>query len=164
MSVKYSTKISHQSGVALMEVLITMVVIAFGLLALLSLQTKTMLSATQSNQYYLATASAQEIGERIRANVEKYNDYNMSDFGRASISCDGVCLEDLTQWHDNLAGPDGGTVPRNGISGFQGKVDISTLGGIDVAVISVRWLESDAVDADDFYTYTLRMPLNRNIL
>lgn len=162
MSVKYSMSTSPQSGIALMEVLITMVVIAFGLLALLSLQTKTMLSATQSNQYYVATVAAQEMGERIRANVEAAENYSMGAFGRAGASCANVCASDISEWHDNLAGPVGGPIPRNGIPGAEGQivVDNSLAVGL-VATISVRWKEHD--DAVNFYTYSLQVPLNANV-
>lgn len=151
----------HQQGVALIEVLITIVVIAFGLLGLLSLQAKTMLTATQSNQYYVATVAAQDMGERIRANVENAASYDMNAFGRGGAACAGVCAIDISDWHDNLGGPVAGPVPRNGIAGAEGQVVMTNTAAGAVAQISVRWLEQD--DAVNHYVYTLEVPINANV-
>jgi type IV pilus assembly protein PilV len=148
------------SGIALIEVLITIVVIAFGLLGLLTLQTKTMLSATQTNQYYVATMSAQDMGERIRANAENYLNYDMNSFGRGGAGCAGVCAIDIADWHDNIAGPEGATITANAIAGAEGQIVIANTAAGPTANISVRWTEQDSADP---YTYTLQVPINANV-
>jgi type IV pilus assembly protein PilV len=152
--------VKSSSGVALLEVLITILVIAFGLLGLLSLQTSTMLSATQTNQYYVATMSAQDMGERIRANAENLASYQMDDFGRGSINCDGVCEIDINDWHNNISGPENGPITANAIPNAEGQIQLRNTPSGLVADVSVRWVQQGEPQP---FTYTLEVPINANI-
>ncbi len=163
-SVSISSARNHQSGVALIEILITIVVIAFGLLGLLSLQARTMVTATQANYQFVASTAAQEMGERIRADAESAASYNMganitaTDRSAISGACSGVCLSGINQWMDDLAG-DGTSIPVNGISGAEARVVVVTAAGITNATVTISW----PVGETDTQTYIVQMPINTNI-
>ncbi|WP_226666304.1 type IV pilus modification protein PilV [Microbulbifer aggregans] len=57
-----------QNGATLIEVLVSVLVIAIGLLGIAATQMMTLKNSSGSNQRYMAALAAQEIVERIRAN------------------------------------------------------------------------------------------------
>lgn len=70
MSIIHSKGIAdkrQQSGIAMIEVVVTMFVVAFGVMSLMTLQLSTLNSVNQSNQVYTATILVQDMLERVRA-------------------------------------------------------------------------------------------------
>jgi len=57
-----------EAGVTLIEVLIAVFILAFGMLGIAGLQTSALTNNNMSNQYTLATAAAQDMIERMRGN------------------------------------------------------------------------------------------------
>lgn len=111
-----------QEGVSLIEVLITIVVMSFGLLALASFQVKSLSYLSLSNQYYQVTAVAESISENIRAN-------GISNF---SITCElQICNIDsdnyLKEQLESIATPEIKATASSDASG--------------VVKINIEWVE-----------------------
>ena len=71
--------INKQKGIGLIEVLITILVIAIGLLGLAGMQAQSMKSTYQSGQRSQAIWIAQELAERMRANPQAVSDKDYED-------------------------------------------------------------------------------------
>lgn len=109
-----------QKGVALLEVLIAMFVMAFGFLALLKLQMASLSNITTSNQRYVAASLAQAMGEKIRANVELADQYTGLETRTFTKNCSvantcGAAHErDAYQWQQSLLSANSGLTNANG--------------------------------------------------
>lgn len=129
-----------QQGVAMVEVLIAMLVMAFGFLALLKLQVTSLNNVTASNQRYVAASLAQTMGERIKANKENissYDDIDTSTFtavctGENSAGCIGYTA-DIHRWKESLE-------KTSGLSGARGVIDIED----EIINIQILWSEKQA--------------------
>lgn len=139
-----------QKGIGLVEVLATLAVIAFGFLALLKLQAQTVNNVTETNQRYVASILAQDMGERIRANSQRASDYTMSDFNTKSNSCDDICEDDIDEWLANISDP------VNALNGGEGKI---VYNGSDEVTIEVSWSQKGTTDRAFFI---LAVPINNN--
>lgn len=67
-----------QSGLALIEVLVAVLILGIGLLGLAALQVTSTQMTTQSQQKSQAILLAQDMIERVRANRSNAGDYNMT--------------------------------------------------------------------------------------
>ena len=161
---------NQQSGVALIEVLVTMVIVAIGLLALMTLQVHTMSTSQGASERYRAALLAQDLGERIRANASTDAQVALYaiDWGGAP-ACGGLCQIDLDEWLYNIydANP---VVPedrRNMLPNGEGRVEIlPDAANPQSANIEIRWRDkTDDNIADDegcgagFRCYSLTIPL-----
>lgn len=140
---------SRNHGLGLIEVVITVLILAVGLLGMAGLQTR---AAQFNHSAYLrsqATVLAYDISDRMRVNRQASHDgaYNVSlgDSGSGS----GLAGDDLTEWLDALATllPDG-----------QGSVACNSDG---LCTVTVRWADVSATTGDDpgfsQYSYTTRI-------
>jgi type IV pilus assembly protein PilV len=117
-----------QHGFTLLEVLISMVIVALGLLGLAGLQA---VSLKNGNTAYLrsqATLLSHDVVERMRVNrtVALAGTYNIAIGATAGGS--GVAGTDLSEWKRNLSQslPAGdGSVAVTGVGGAQGNVQIT---------------------------------------
>lgn len=147
--------ITKQSGVALLEVLIALVVVAVGLIGMALLQVTAMKHAHQGQMHSHSTYLLYDISDRIRANQDAADsgDYDLV-FGASVtagrncelLECTGVQMADfdLDQWEDHIL---------RALPGGEGAVSVS--GG--VATISIRY--DDDRDESDTVTYQLQAPL-----
>lgn len=101
----------RQSGTSLMEVLMTVVILAFGLLGLAKLQSKIQLAELESYQRVQATLLAADISERINANRAQAANYvSTGTFGTGDsqpADCSTVAIgapRDLCEWSHSLKG------------------------------------------------------------
>jgi type IV pilus assembly protein PilV len=114
-----------QRGVGLIEVLISLVVIAIGLLGLAALQGKAQKAELESYQRSQALILLQDVAGRLRANRAGKDGY--SDGG----SCTGTCALDKQAWQSQLLLPD---APLNGV------VCISKSSGAgNTFIVSIAW-------------------------
>ena len=101
----------RQSGTSLLEVLVTVVIIALGLLGMAGLQSKTQVAGVESFQRVQAAILASDLGERINANRAQAADYVVagtvgtgdgepSDCTTLAIGSD----RDLCEWSNALKG------------------------------------------------------------
>lgn len=155
-----------QSGFTLVEVMITVFVVAVGLLAAAALQAVSKRAAVDAMQRTTATVIAQDMVERMRANRLAYREYEAlietqpADPGCGlTADCSGAALVayDKAQWWRNLDGAaetiangSGGTENAGGLRNPKGCV--RTVG--DVAEVVVVWrgmsqISQGAVEADN---------------
>lgn len=131
---------SCQSGFSLLEVLITLVIIAIGLMGFAAMMVHSMKNNRIAMQRSIATFYAYDILDCMRANRSAVASGNYTvDFG-GTLSGTSVAASDVTAWKAALA-----TLLPSG----QGKISIPS--GSTVKV-EIRWTET--VNAGDNATHT----------
>ena len=141
--------LARQRGVTLVEVLIAMLLMSFGVLAMTAMQAHAIQHRQTTDSRARATLLAHDLADRMRANTAPLGDWGAYDLSAAAASaasaappsadaCQGsaVCTfdemaaADLAQWQQQLAG----SLP-------QGRGHVRTVGAqADVWVI---WDEAD---------------------
>lgn len=103
--------LASQQGVTLLEVLITIVILAFGLLGLAGLQSKIQLAEVESFQRSQAIVLLSDMTERISANTANASSYvSASAYGTADSqpsSCTALAAgasRDVCEWSNALKG------------------------------------------------------------
>ncbi len=144
-----------QKGVGLIEVMVSALILAIGLLGVMALQARSLQFSQQSYMYNQATLYAQDISERIRANSDSVDEY-LIDFGETSSASSsnqcltGSCTEaqlaqwDLKIWLDNLAA----SLP-------EGEGSISRIG--DQVIVTVRFDSSRGEDNPESVSFTMQI-------
>src|SRR5690554_3541820 len=148
---KRSLPRSAQKGFSLIEVLITVLVLAIGLLGLASLQANSLVGNQQSYMRSQATSLAYDMTDRLRANKRAALDgaYNtpFDDAVACAVPRGGgtVAEDDLESWQIALA---------CALTEGCGAVDVD--GGSGIATIRVRWTNgrSDGTETETFVTRT----------
>lgn len=114
--------IKQQRGVGMIEVLVTVLIIAIGLLGLASLQVASMKNTNNAHYRALATIYAYDMVERMRSNPDgvkagQYNGLTVNGKETKCTGCTAIQL-DTSEWGQALgaAFPDGvaGRVVQNG--------------------------------------------------
>lgn len=109
----------QQRGVALLEVLIAIFVIAFGFLALLKLQMTSLNNVTAANQRYVAANIGQAMVERLRA-ASTPTDYRGKKTADFTKNCDSatctVVEQDIFEWKRDLSDA------RDALPGGKGEI------------------------------------------
>lgn len=135
----------HQSGLSLIEVLITVVLVSIGLLGLAGLQLTSVRNSSSSGERFIATTLAQDIIERMRANrtgatADQYN------LAMAAAPVAGtVAGDDLIAWTAALAA---------GLPSGDGSVDVDDN---NVATVVVQWTDASDMNADDSRSMSLTL-------
>lgn len=121
----------HQSGISLIEVLVTMVIIAFGLLGMAALQSKTQVAGIESFQRVQASLLAADMGERMNANRAQAGNYvtggSIGTGDSQPANCAALALgatRDLCEWSNALkgAGEKAGTASVGSMQGGLGCI------------------------------------------
>jgi len=139
ISVTRSSVRPNQSGVSLIEVLVTVLILAIGLLGLASLQANALQMNQGANMRSQATGLAYDIADRMRANrpaaLDGDYDTDWADVPDCAVpNLDGdIANRDLTEWRLALAC----ALP-------QGQGRITTTG--NTMSIQVRWDNSRLED------------------
>jgi len=153
-----------QSGTSLIEVLVTLFVMAVGLLGLASMQMISTKNINNSQFRSLATDYAYDMAERMRANragVEAGNYTNLSTSGATATTCNSctisqIALLDQYEWSQAITqGVISGGLP-SGSGAVSGSV---ATGRYD---ISLQWNEQGRDDSGgtlDNTTFTLSIQL-----
>lgn len=122
----------RQAGLGMIEVLVALVLLSVGLLGLAGLQATAMRVGLGSVQRSQAAQLAQDIIERMRANVANAGAYNLA-LGDAPPSCAGLAACDLRDWRLRLQVLPAGT----------GEVKVNG----SQAVVIVQWDDSRGAGA-----------------
>ena len=134
----------HQHGFTIVEAMITFLILSVGLLGMAGLQTKGLQMGQNSYQRSQAAMFAQDIAERMRANVDETVDNVTYKIGvDESAATDQNCVLntctpaqlaefDLAQWKDNVA-----TALPNGKAG----VNIASDGNSAAITVTIYWDE-----------------------
>lgn len=130
----------EQRGISLVEVLVTIVILSFGLLGVAGLLA-TGLRNNQSSQFRTqASILAYDMAERMRANRQAAIDGKYATANTA----DGAAASDRTQWTSALAAK---------LPGGTGSV---AMAGVRYFVITVKWDDSKGVGGDAEQQFELR--------
>jgi type IV pilus assembly protein PilV len=107
-----------QRGTTLVEVLVAMLLMSFGVLAMTAMQAHAIQHSHTSELRTLASLLAQDLGDRMRANVAPLGDWSAYDLSAtakplapAATTCQGstactfteAAAADLAQWQEQLA-------------------------------------------------------------
>jgi type IV pilus assembly protein PilV len=137
--VRTATPRRYQSGLSLIEVLITVVLVSIGLLGLAGLQLTSVQNSNSSSERFIATTLAQDILERMRANRNRAigpgRVYNLAMGADPGVG--GVEGDDLEAWTDAI----GAALPSG-----QGAVAVDDDG---VATVTLQWTDASDKNADD---------------
>ncbi|MEN6587565.1 MAG: type IV pilus modification protein PilV [Sulfuricella sp.] len=119
----------HQRGTTMLEVLITIVVIAFGLLGLAGLQAVSMKNNNHAYYRSVATMMAHDVTERMRANrTAALGGSYATAIGVAAPTPADVASTDLSEWKKNIAASLPSGDAANSVNGT-------------VATITIQWVE-----------------------
>ena len=128
-----SSLVAKQNGITMVEVLVTMIVIALGLLGQAALLTATLSNNNSAYMRSLATMLAYDIIDCMRANrIAASNGSYATDFG-STPSGGTVAGDDLLYWKSQLSSE---------LSSGDGKVVVDGTGN---TTITVRWDERNSV-------------------
>ena len=154
----FATTTSREAGFSLIEVLVTVVILAVGLLGVAGVQALGLRTANVALEHSLVTTLATDMAERIRANPIAFqaNQYVIemdADTPPQGQECTTTCtpqeraVSDLVGWYNRLAvlNQASATITRNG----------------SVAEVSISWVEpgigfgnQDAEEAQTFVYQT----------
>lgn len=100
---------SRQAGAALIEALVAMLIVAFGVLGVISLQTRSFVSNMEGYQRTQALILVNDMAERINLNRTHASDYLATDIGTTDPGdCTDVTLtrakKDLCEWAKAIQG------------------------------------------------------------
>ncbi|HQQ63288.1 MAG TPA: type IV pilus modification protein PilV [Pseudomonadales bacterium] len=137
-----SKPIRNQSGIALLEVLITFFVLAFGLLGLAALQVKSMQFNQDSYLRSQATVAAYDMLDRMRLNLPqvKSGAYNTAYGSSATSTVANPAGGDLTAWITFL---------NNTFPGGDGYINCNNA---TVCTVKVKW--TDRINSTSTNTVT----------
>lgn len=123
-------------GVALIEVLVTMVVIAVGLLAIGATQLSAKRSSFESVQRSQAVQLAQFMMERIRRNPDQLALYHTGDSQALNAACNSnACHADFMAWRNLLArAPGSGLIQPTGCVYIQNHGSLNNTGVVRVVL------------------------------
>jgi type IV pilus assembly protein PilV len=143
-------KIKAQNGAAMMELLIAMLVIAFGVLGFVGLQAKTALSQLEGYQRSQALILIGDISKRIALNRSHASDYvgsniGTTDPGDCSVAA-SLAAKDLCEWSLLIQGASEvqGTTKLGAMTGARGCISSPAA---NEYLISVVWQGVQATGA-----------------
>jgi type IV pilus assembly protein PilV len=132
-------QIRRQSGLSLIEVLITVVLVSIGLLGLAGLQLTSVQNSNSSSERFIATTLAQDILERMRANRNRAigpgKVYNLAMGADPGVG--GVEGADLDAWKEAI---------EAALPSGQGAVAVDA---DSVATVTLEWTDASDKNADD---------------
>lgn len=140
-------------GVGLIEILVTILILAIGLLGLAGLQG---VSTRNNNSAYLrtqATTLAYDIVDAMRANLTAARNgaYNIN-YGASPSSADAIAQAELTTWRANIT-----AILPTGTALTAAQQSQITQGANNTFTINIRWDDSRGADAVQVFTVTTRL-------
>ena len=130
---------SKQAGTSLIEVVVTVLVLATGLLAMGALQTRSLQFNQSAFMRSQANIYAYDITDRIRLNrgdrSANVTDYNV-DYDADAPSTNALASEDITAWRNAM---------RTVLPDAEGQIECADADSIvttRICTISIRWSEA----------------------
>lgn len=115
----HRNSLNKQSGFTLLEVLVTLLIISFGLLGMAALQISALKNNLSAHHRSQATILAYDIVDRMRANITTIDNYvGIPDASVAAVATcltdtgctpQNMALNDLAEWRTDLAELPSGT-------------------------------------------------------
>lgn len=143
LSVSNAGHMRLQSGFSMLEILVTLVILALGLLGTAGLQAQA-LRTNQGGQFRTqAVFMAADIGERMEANkaaavagryvvAEGVNTSSTTDCNGEACNSDDLALFDLEAWQNNVT---------NTLPGGNWTITQTTVGNPSIYAIVVSWVD-----------------------
>jgi type IV pilus assembly protein PilV len=149
---------TEQKGFTLIEVLVTVIILAFGMLGAASIQLESKRVGFDASQRAIAAGLAQDLVERMRTNTGSLASYAAQNIGggkvsepgsRCIASCTGAQIASLDLWEFEQAvdGASSTRVDSSGLISVDGLADPNvciTVVGNDVT-IAIAWRGSVAI-------------------
>lgn len=130
----------YQSGVGLIEVLVTLLVLTTALIALATLQTRALQFNHGSYIESQANIYAYDILDRMRSNVlgdtTLLTEYNLGEDGKSAAK-NAIAQRDLTQWQAGLAS----SLPNG-----KGKINCDS--ATRICIITILWSDVKLLKVD----------------
>ncbi|MEX1032056.1 MAG: type IV pilus modification protein PilV [Cellvibrionaceae bacterium] len=152
-------------GFSMIEVLITIFIMAVGLLGLAALQMVSVKNVNNTQYRTLATIYAYDMAERIRSNREGRAGYNNIEGDEGAVTCNPtpcsaaeMAARDAYEWNEMISD----TVNTDDLpSGLPNGVGTVVGDGVTYA-ITVSWDEQDKAGADgsEAQSFTLNITLD----
>ena len=147
-----------QSGATLIEILISLLMIAFGLLGIAGFITKSTTLTSETTQRARASALLSDMAARISSNKPIAAGYVAAasanpDLGKAVESCVGkvAAALDVCQWSNLLAGVnDAGSTGNSAALGFRGCITKPTADANYVVAVAWGAMSQSFPPADSF--------------
>lgn len=147
----------NQRGVGMIEVLVTVIIMAVGLMGLASLQMHNLKSVNGTEQRTLATLMAYDLAERIRSNKGAGLAAYRAEGAIGAVACSDCSLaqiaqDDLHNWQAELT--------ASGLNEAVGRVTFDAAGHLE---IKISWDQADKyaatsnADGVDTKSFTLKM-------
>jgi len=141
-----TSRLSYESGFSMIEVLITLVILAFGLLGLAGMQSIGLKNSHSSLVRSRAVVIGYDIIDRMRSNCSKalVGDYNIALTAGAPSSPTTMAQKDLAEWKTTIA---------SNLNTGKGSVavDAATL----FATVTIQWDDSRATGGSASQTVTV---------
>lgn len=147
MKLNKTASLRQQRGVGLLEVLISMIILALCMLGMAALQTTALRNNQSAQSRSMATILSASIIDAMRANVAaaRNGQYNVATCGKASG--DVLVQLDVVTW----------------ILSLKSAIGVTACGGINclngLCDITVQWDDSRATAGEQVYTVTTRIRL-----
>ena len=158
-------KNKRNSGVSLIEVMVTVFILSIGLLGIAALQIQSKRVNLGAVERTTASMLANEMIERMRANPSALKDYldevsssGIGEGNRAvpSLDCDtsepctafDVVLHDLYQWEQSIMGAaetNTAGVQKGGLASPTACIDGPVVGGAGIYTVSIAWRGRGAI-------------------
>lgn len=147
----------QQCGFALLEVLVTIIILAFGLLGLAGLQSRALSAELESYQRAQALILTQDMADKMQTNRKAASGYAFTTSGAqyvgtsASYDCtaitDSRAQSDCTDWGNLLLGAAetigtskvGAMIGARGCVSYDSSTELTGLPGSGVYTVTVAW-------------------------
>ena len=129
-------------GYVLLEVLVTIVILVFGLLGLAGFQMRTTVAEHEAYQRVQALILVQDMVDRIYANRSNAATYIQNDIGSSGALADCASLAgkdlDLCEWSNSLVGASEAK-SSNSVGALLGGQGCITAGAVNEYIVTVVW-------------------------
>jgi type IV pilus assembly protein PilV len=130
MALPFRSPARQQRGTTMIEVLVTVIIIAFGLLGMAGLQARLQLSEVEAYQRSQALLLLSDMASRIATNRLNASSYNSTSYDPGSTcpsvsSSSSTAQRDLSEWCNALKGAgevEGGTCTNSSSAGCRGAM------------------------------------------
>lgn len=139
-------QIQHQGGFSMIEVLVALVILAFGLLGLAGMQSVGLKNSSGSLSQSVAAMSAYDIIDRMRSNCRDAlgGNYDIDLDTAAPSSPSNMAESDLSQWKGQLSGL---------LVAGDGSIVVNP--ATFRATVSIRWDDSRSTEGSATRTVTV---------
>jgi type IV pilus assembly protein PilV len=135
-------QVGQQSGIALVEVLVAVLILGIGILGVASTQVVSLQLNSQSQNRSQAVLLAEDLLDRVRANPENINAYALAQ-NDAQGADNGACDTSFVPANATLAADDIASW-ENSLACHLPEAERTVVVGGDVVTVTIDWDQNDA--------------------